>query len=159
MSQLDEKQITEKKERIDLYLLCQDVVFNLEKPAADRRISISLIGEHIYAEVVPQIAEEIVYNLCDNAIKYNKAGGSVTVAVSEKNGRPEITVSDTGIGIAKEELDRVFERFYRVNKSHSKEIGGTGLGLSIVKHGAAYHGAQLNIESKPGVGTHISIRF
>jgi len=159
LSQLDEKQITEKKERIDLYLLCQDVVFNLEKPAADRRISISLIGEHIYAEVVQQIAEEIVYNLCDNAIKYNKAGGSVTVAVSEKNGRPEITVSDTGIGIAKEELDRVFERFYRVNKSHSKEIGGTGLGLSIVKHGAAYHGAQLNIESNPGVGTHISIRF
>ncbi len=159
LSQLDEKQITEKKERIDLYLLCQDVVFNLEKPAADRRISISLIGEHICAEVVPQIAEEIVYNLCDNAIKYNKAGGSVMVAVSEKNGRPEITVSDTGIGIAEEELDRVFERFYRVNKSHSKEIGGTGLGLSIVKHGAAYHGAQLNIESKPGVGTHISIRF
>ncbi len=159
LSQLDEARISEKKEQIDLYLLCQDVLFNLEKPAEARKITMQLQGEHVFASVVPQIAEEIVYNLCDNAIKYNRDGGCVTVSVSETEGHPQVQVSDTGIGIAEEELERVFERFYRVNKSHSKEIGGTGLGLSIVKHGAAYHDAALTIESELGVGTHISIRF
>ena len=103
--------------------------------------------------------EEIIYNLCDNGIKYNRAGGSVTVTVCEEDGRPAVKVSDTGIGIPQEDLDRVFERFYRVNKSHSKEIGGTGLGLSIVKHGAAYHGADIKVESRLGEGTHITIIF
>ena len=106
-----------------------------------------------------QIVEEMIYNLCDNAIKYNKEGGSVTVSVFEKNGRPAVSVRDTGIGIAEDEQERVFERFYRVNKSHSKEIGGTGLGLSIVKHGAAYHQAKLQMESQLGVGTFVSIEF
>ena len=102
---------------------------------------------------------EIIYNLCDNAIKYNKEGGSVTVNVHEEDGKAAVTVQDTGIGIPEEDLDRVFERFFRVNKSHSKEIGGTGLGLSIVKHGAAYHNARIRIDSKLNNGTSITIVF
>ncbi len=159
LSQLDEGRITEKKEQIDLYLLCQNVLSHLDKAAEDRKIQLKLIGESLYIEAVMQVVEEMIYNLCDNAIKYNREGGSVTVSVMEKDGRPTVSVSDTGIGIAEDELERIFERFYRVNKSHSKEIGGTGLGLSIVKHGAAYHGAQVQIESRLGVGTHISIQF
>ena len=135
LSQLDEGRITEKKEQIDLYLLCQKVLSHLDKAAEDRKIQLKLIGESLYIEAVMQVVEEMIYNLCDNAIKYNREGGSVTVSVMENDG------------------------FYRVNKSHSKEIGGTGLGLSIVKHGAAYHEAQVQIESRLGVGTHISIQF
>ena len=159
LSQLDEKQIAAKKERLDLYMLCQDVLYTLEQAAEQRQIALHLAGKHLYVEAVDQIVEEIIYNLCDNGIKYNRAGGSVTVTVCEEDGRPAVKVSDTGIGIPQEDLDRVFERFYRVNKSHSKEIGGTGLGLSIVKHGAAYHGADINVESRLGEGTHITIIF
>ena len=159
LSQLDEKQIAAKKERLDLYMLCQDVLYTLEQAAEQRQIALHLAGKHLYVEAVDQIVEEIIYNLCDNGIKYNRAGGSVTVTVCEEDGRPAVKVSDTGIGIPQEDLDRVFERFYRVNKSHSKEIGGTGLGLSIVKHGAAYHGADIKVESRLGEGTHITIIF
>ena len=159
LSQLDEKQIAAKKERLDLYMLCQDVLYTLEQAAEQRQIALHLAGKHLYVEAVGQIVEEIIYNLCDNGIKYNRAGGSVTVTVCEEDGRPAVKVSDTGIGIPQEDLDRVFERFYRVNKSHSKEIGGTGLGLSIVKHGAAYHGADIKVESRLGEGTHITIIF
>ncbi|MGN0659484.1 MAG: sensor histidine kinase [Emergencia sp.] len=159
LSQLDEKQITAKKERLDLYLVCQDVLESLEASAAARNVELKLEGGRVYVEAVRQILEEIVYNLCDNGIKYNKENGSVTVRVHEEKGRPAVTVSDTGIGIPEEDIDRVFERFFRVNKSHSKEIGGTGLGLSIVKHGAAYHDAEIRIESRLNVGTTISILF
>ena len=159
LSQLDEERISEEKENVDLYLLCENVLAHLDKAAADRKIQLELTGESLYAEVTEQIVEEMIYNLCDNAIKYNKEGGSVTVSVFEKNGRPAVSVRDTGIGIAEDEQERVFERFYRVNKSHSKEIGGTGLGLSIVKHGAAYHQAKLQMESQLGVGTFVSIEF
>ena len=159
LSQLDEKQIAAKKERLDLYMLCQDVLYTLEQAAEQRQIALHLAGKHLYVEAVDQIVEEIIYNLCDNGIKYNRAGGSVTVTVCEEDGRPAVKVSDTGIGIPQEDLDRIFERFYRVNKSHSKEIGGTGLGLSIVKHGAAYHGADIKVESRLGEGTHITIIF
>ncbi len=159
LSQLDEKQIAAKKERIDLYLLCQDVLYTLEQAAEKKHVTLKLEGSHLYVEVVDQIVEEIIYNLCDNGIKYNQENGSVTVTVYEEEGRPAVRVSDTGIGIPQEDLDRVFERFYRVNKSHSKEIGGTGLGLSIVKHGAAYHGADIRLESRLGEGTHITIIF
>ena len=159
LSQLDEKQIAAKKERLDLYMLCQDVLYTLEQAAEQRQIALHLAGKHLYVEAVDQIVEEIIYNLCDNGIKYNRAGGSVTVTVCEEDGRPAVKVSDTGIGIPQEDLERVFERFYRVNKSHSKEIGGTGLGLSIVKHGAAYHGADIKVESRLGEGTHITIIF
>ena len=101
----------------------------------------------------------MVYNLCDNAIKYNRPGGSVTVDVSSGDGTAVLQVSDTGIGIPPEHQGRVFERFYRVDKSHSKEIGGTGLGLSIVKHGAQFHGASIILASRPDVGTRIEVTF
>ena len=102
---------------------------------------------------------EILYNLCDNAVKYNRLGGSVEVSVTEQGGAAVLSVSDTGIGIPAEHQSRVFERFYRVDKSHSKAIGGTGLGLSIVKHGAQFHNAQISLESEPGTGTKITLTF
>ena len=102
----------------------------------------------------------MIYNLCDNAIKYNRRDGEVEVTVSRgRNGRAVVSVADTGIGIAKEDQERIFERFYRVDKSHSRETGGTGLGLSIVKHGATLHHAQINVESEQGVGTRMEIIF
>ena len=106
-----------------------------------------------------QVLDEMIYNLCDNAIKYNNPGGEVYVSVSMKEDHPVVTVRDTGIGIPEHDLPNVFQWFYRVNKSHSKEIGGTGLGLSIVKHGALFHDAELEIESKLGEGTEIRIVF
>lgn len=159
LSQLDEKQIAAKKERLDLYLTCQDVLYTLETAAEEKHLQVNLEGKHIYVEAVSQILGEIIYNLCDNAIKYNKDRGTVTVSVFEEDGRPAVSVADTGIGIPEEDVDRVFERFFRVNKSHSKEIGGTGLGLSIVKHGAAYHHAKIRLDSKLGRGTKITIIF
>lgn len=101
----------------------------------------------------------MVYNLCDNAIKYNKKGGSVKLSLKMDQGDPVLAVEDTGIGIAPEEQERIFERFYRVDKSHSKETGGTGLGLSIVKHGALLHHGKIQVDSTPGAGTRIEIRF
>ena len=106
-----------------------------------------------------QILNEMVYNLCDNAIKYNRPNGSVRVKVEQKRSEVRITVSDTGIGIPYADQNRVFERFYRVDKSHSKEVGGTGLGLSIVKHGAQFHNARVELQSEPGSGTAITIVF
>ena len=108
---------------------------------------------------IAQILDELVYNLCDNAIKYNRKGGSVTVSTAEENGQPVLRVADTGIGIPAAEQDRVFERFYRVDKSHSRAIGGTGLGLSIVKHAAAYHHARVALESTLGTGTTVTVTF
>ena len=101
----------------------------------------------------------MVYNLCDNAIKYNHEGGNVVISMGKNDGRSFISVTDDGIGIPQSEQDRVFERFYRVDKSHSKQIGGTGLGLSIVKHGAALHDAEVSMKSAPGDGTSITITF
>ena len=108
---------------------------------------------------IAQIVDELIYNLCDNAIKYNRKGGSVTVSTAEENGQPVLRVADTGIGIPAAEQDRVFERFYRVDKSHSRAIGGTGLGLSIVKHAAAYHHARVALESTLGTGTTVTVTF
>ena len=101
----------------------------------------------------------MIYNLCDNAIKYNREGGSVTVTVGKQDGHPYFSVADTGIGIPKEHLDRIFERFYRVDKSHSRMLGGTGLGLSIVKHGAAVHNARVILDSREGEGTTVTVVF
>lgn len=159
LSQLDEKQIAAKKENLDLLQSCREVLNHLEPIAEEKNVELILEGEHIYVAAVQQILEEIIYNLCENAIKYNKEKGKVTVKVFLENEKPAFSVTDTGIGIPKEELDRVFERFYRVNKSHSKEIGGTGLGLSIVKHGALYHDASIEINSQVGRGTNITILF
>ena len=159
LSQLDEKQISAKKERLDLLLVCEDVAYMLEQIAHKASITFDVKGEHLFIEGVQQIISEIIYNICDNAIKYNQPNGTVTVEVFEENGHPAVCIADTGIGIPTEDLERVFERFYRVNKSHSKEIGGTGLGLSIVKHGAAYHNAEIRIDSVLGEGTKITIIF
>lgn len=159
LSQLDEKKFDGKTERVDLKLLCEDVMFSLDSIAGKSGITMNLDGKHIFVDGVQQILSEMVYNLCDNAIKYNRPNGAIFVSVFEEDGRPALSVADTGIGIPREDLERIFERFFRVNKSHSKEIGGTGLGLSIVKHGAAYHNADIRVDSELGEGTRITVVF
>ena len=159
LSQLDEGTTGLEKESVDLAEVARSAVERLRGAALQRGVTLETRLESAPMEGSPQILDEMVYNLCDNAIKYNRAGGSVTVTVGSAGGRPVLTVADTGIGIPYGEQSRVFERFYRVDKSHSKEIGGTGLGLSIVKHGAAYHGAQVELESAPGEGTTVRVRF
>ena len=124
-----------------------------------KNVSLSVTGESVQISGVRRLLHEIVYNLCDNAIKYNVAGGSVSVAVGREDGDAVLIVADTGIGIPKESQGRVFERFYRVDKSHSKETGGTGLGLSIVKHAAQLHLARLELSSELGKGTTVAVRF
>ena len=141
LSQLDEGTQESQQEDTDLYNIAQEVVGRLLRVAEKCGVVLTISGESAPMRGIPSILSEMVYNLCDNGIKYNKAGGMVQVDVSHRDGHVVLTVQDTGIGIPPEHQDRVFERFYRVDKSHSKAIGGTGLGLSIVKHGAAYHGA------------------
>lgn len=140
---------------VDLYQSANLVVESLKTLASTNGIQISLTGESSVISGVPELVRGIIYNLCDNAIKYNRAGGSVTVNVHDSS----LTVKDTGIGIPEEHLDRIFERFYRVDKSHSKEVGGTGLGLSIVKHAALIHKAEITVDSKVGEGTSITVKF
>ena len=122
-------------------------------------VSLEVTGDDGVINGVRRLLYEVVYNLCDNAIKYNNPGGKVEVAVAEQQGAVKISVSDTGIGIAPEHQDKVFERFYRVDKSHSKQSGGTGLGLSIVKHAVQYHHGKITVESELNKGTTISIAF
>ena len=160
LSRLDEAAENEvAPESVDLYDLSQDILESLQPAAAKRSVSLHLEGEKQTILGVWRILHEMVYNLCDNAIKYNKDGGSVTVQVTGEAERVTLAVKDTGIGIPKGQQDRVFERFYRVDKSHSRRVGGTGLGLSIVKHGAQYHNALISLESEPDVGTTIAIVF
>ena len=159
ISKLDEDAVGPEHEPVDLYDMASEVLNGLRSEADKQNISLQLTGEHTEVSGNRQLLSEMVYNLCDNAIKYNHFGGTVTVDVSAQDGQPKLSVTDTGIGIAKEHQKRVFERFYRVDKSHSKEIGGTGLGLSIVKHGAQYHNAQVKLESEPGIGTTITLEF
>lgn len=146
-------------EDTDLYTLCDDVLQSLEPVAKRQTVTLRLAGESLQVRGVYQVLREMIYNLCDNAIKYNRSGGSVTVAVARSAGRASVTVADTGIGIPYEDQSRVFERFYRVDKSHSRAIGGTGLGLSIVKHAAALHGAEIKLQSQPEDGTVITVLF
>lgn len=159
LSRLDEGPSEIEREEIDLYDCARQTIDRLNIVALEKNITLELFGEHRTVIGIPSVIFEMIYNLCDNAIKYNKENGSVTVKVYEHNGKTCITVKDTGIGIPKEHKDRVFERFYRVDKSHSRQIGGTGLGLSIVKHGAAIHNAKISLESTPNVGTEISVIF
>ena len=159
LSQLDEDAVKPKSEDVDLYELAADVLDSLAPVAQRQHVRLDLTGTPAHVSGVYQLLDEMVYNLCDNAIKYNRPGGSVTVEVSEDDASARIVVSDTGIGIPEDHQGRVFERFYRVDKSHSKEIGGTGLGLSIVKHGAQFHGADVELKSETGVGTTIGIVF
>ena len=159
LSKLEEKEVYQDKEEIDLLAMSKNVVSRLASVASKRGIDFQVEGTNEKIMGVESIIDEIIYNLCDNAIKYNKENGLVMINVQNADGIAELTVTDTGIGIPKDELDRVFERFYRVDKSHSKEIGGTGLGLSIVKHGVFYHGGEISIKSELNNGTSIKIRF
>ncbi|MBQ3534730.1 MAG: ATP-binding protein [Clostridia bacterium] len=159
LSRLEDQDVRQEQQTIDLLELCRETASYLEAAAQTRQVQLQVQGQSMTIHGVYQIAEEIVYNLCDNAIKYNKQGGTVTVTVSARGNRPVVEVRDTGIGIPQQEFGRVFERFYRVDKSHSKELGGTGLGLSIVKHGANYLNAELEIESEEQVGTAIRVIF
>ena len=154
LSQLDEG-VELPAEQVDMLALAEDVREILAPSAAEKNVKINVTGNGFTIQGVRRMLHEIIYNLCDNAIKYNVPGGSVTIH-AENN---RLVVSDTGIGIPAEHKDRIFERFYRVDKSHSKASGGTGLGLSIVKHAAAYHNAEISLESAPGKGTTITIQF
>ena len=154
LSQLDEG-VELPAEQVDMLALAEDVKEILMPSAAEKNVKIDVTGSGFTIKGVRRMLQEIIYNLCDNAIKYNVPGGSVTIH-AENN---RLVVSDTGIGIPAEHKDRIFERFYRVDKSHSKASGGTGLGLSIVKHAVAYHKAEISLESAPGKGTTITIQF
>lgn len=158
LSQLDENSES-ASESVDLYDITKEVVEVLSASAAKKRVRISLDGEPCVMNGVRRYLYEIVYNLCDNAIRYNKEGGSVTVGLNKNADNVILKVSDTGIGIPVEHQSRVFERFYRVDKSHSKETGGTGLGLSIVKHAVAYHGGSIKLDSTAGEGTTVTVEF
>ena len=154
LSQLDEG-VELPKEKVDMLELAEDVKAILETSAAEKQVTVHIAGKGFCVEGVRRMLHEVVYNLCDNAIKYNVPGGSVTIHADDNR----LIVSDTGIGISAEHKDRIFERFYRVDKSHSKASGGTGLGLSIAKHAVAYHKAEITLESTPGKGTAITIQF
>lgn len=159
ISELDGQSIPYEKETVDLYELSNEVIGRLEKEADKKNITFHLIGGRAEIIGVHKILEEMLYNLCDNAIKYNKENGTVDVLVNQTGDGVNVIVRDTGIGIPISHQDRVFERFYRVDKSHSKKVGGTGLGLAIVKHGALYHHAKLSLESTVDVGTVVTIAF
>ena len=159
LSQLDEDAAPAEFAPVDLYAAAMDTASRLSGIAAEQGITLSVTGGKQTVRGDRAVIGEMLYNLCDNAIKYNKPGGTVTVTVENRDGRAAVVVADTGIGIPKEHLSRIYERFYRVDKSHSKAIGGTGLGLSIVKHGALLHGAEILTESTVGQGTTITILF
>ena len=161
LSRLDESGTGLPEEPVDLYALSSEILDELRSVAEKDGIRLTLEGEPVEVTGVRQLLGEAVYNLCDNAIKYNTSGGSVTVRIEQPDadGRIALSVRDTGIGIPAEHQKRVFERFYRVDKSHSRAIGGTGLGLSIVKHVALFHNAELSMDSTPGKGTTITMRF
>ena len=159
ISRLDESSPSIEKTRLDLDTVCVSVVNSLSQIAEKHGIAMTYCGEQAYILGSEQIVYEMIYNICDNAIKYNKEYGSVNITLNRSGKRAVLIVADTGIGIPQDEIEHVFERFYRVNKSHSKEIGGTGLGLSIVKHAALFHDAQINIDSKLGEGTKITVSF
>lgn len=159
LSELDGQSISFESELVDLYELSQEVIIRLKNESDKRNIAFHLIGDKAEIQGVRKILDEMLYNLCDNAIKYNNEGGTVDVIVSQTGDHVNVIVRDTGIGIPAAHQTRVFERFYRVDKSHSKKVGGTGLGLAIVKHGAMYHHAKISMESIVGTGTTITLSF
>ena len=159
ISKLDDESVELEKEDVDLFELTREIVSRLSLTAAQRNIHMELTGESVKIHGIRQILDEMIYNITENAVKYNKENGNVTIWVGNTLEGPKVRVSDTGIGIPKEHQDRIFERFYRVDKSHSKERGGTGLGLSIVKHGAILHGAKVQVDSEYGKGTRMEIIF
>ena len=159
LSRLDEADVQLEREDFDLSSLARDVAGRLKTSAKKNGVVITVIGDKAEINGVKSIVDEMVFNLVDNAVKYNKQNGRVTVTVDSSSDGTALTVTDTGIGIPQADVDRVFERFYRVDKSHSKEIGGTGLGLSIVKHGAAFHNAKVSLQSTEGEGTTVRLVF
>lgn len=159
LSQLDEQSVPFAWESVNLLELAKDVQKRLQSVCEKRKITFQVTGTPCTVQGVRQVLDEMVYNISENAIKYNREAGSITVTTGYKEQHPFIRVTDTGIGIPKAEQERVFERFYRVDKSHSKAVGGTGLGLSIVKHGAILHHATIHLDSTEQVGTTIEILF
>lgn len=156
LSQLDEgRQMP--SEQVDLFELADEVKSVLEGACEAKNINMKLMGEHVCIDGVKRLLYEIIYNLCDNAVKYNNEGGIADIDISSDEKNAYITVRDSGIGIPQDQQERVFERFYRVDKSHSKESGGTGLGLSIVKHAVSYHNGTVSMKSEPGNGTEIRV--
>lgn len=158
LSQLDEGTIAQEKEDVELLCVANEAACALDTSAKQKNVTLSILGEQAVVFGIRSILYEMIYNLLDNAIKYNRAGGQVTLRITRLP-TPSLTVTDTGIGIPPEHLSRVFERFYRVDKSHSKSIGGTGLGLSIVKHAAALHNADISIKSELNKGTSVTVDF
>ena len=159
LSKLDEKESMLEREQVDLYEICVDVCNRLAYTAEKQSVSMEVLGERVEIMGVRRVLDEMIYNVTENAIKYNVEGGFVNVWVGKYLDGVKIIVRDTGIGIPADETERIFERFYRVDKSHSKETGGTGLGLAIVKHGAILHNAEIQVDSKLGRGTKIEIIF
>ena len=159
LSKLDEGAVELEKEEVDFYMLTREICSRLAPQAEKRNVRVEVTGEPVHYLGVRQVLDEMLYNMIENAIKYNKEGGLVSVWVGNTLQGIKIIVRDTGIGIPKEEQKRIFERFYRVDKSHSKATGGTGLGLSIVKHGALMHGAKIHVESEVNKGTKMELIF
>ena len=159
LSHLDEGGEDFQRKTVDLYALTESVVQRLQPEARAAKINLSFKGCGTELYGVPQLLGGIIFNLCDNAIKYNHENGDVRVEITDDKNHILLTVTDTGIGIPEEYQERIFERFYRVDKSHSKEVGGTGLGLSIVKHAARFHNAGIELSSTPGIGTTVTVRF
>ena len=158
ISHLDEG-VEIPKEDIDLMSVVKEITETLQAAARKRGVSIRVSGDHCHVQGVRSMIYEIVQNLCDNAVKYNVENGTVDVMVKRSGKRTVLIVKDTGIGIPAEHQPRIFERFYRVDKSHSKETGGTGLGMAIVKHAAQYHNARIHLQSTPGIGTTVTVTF
>ena len=159
ISRLDEGGLPYQWEKLDLYSLTHDIFSTLHEAAEKQEVHMYMEGGSTVLDTVPMIMEEVLYNVCDNAVKYNHRGGEVFVKLKDEGDAVRVNVRDTGIGIPKEDQERIFERFYRVDKSHSKEIGGTGLGLSIVKHGVKTLNGRLWLNSEPGQGTEIIMEF
>lgn len=159
ISQLDEEKTSYVWEPVDVYQVCKNAFESLEEKAKSLNVHLYICGERMKMEAVRTLLEEAIYNVCDNAIKYNRNDGSVSVFLTQTAQEIQIVVKDTGVGIPKEDQDRVFERFYRVDKSHSKEIGGTGLGLSIVKHAVGALKGSVILRSEEGNGTEICMKF
>lgn len=159
ISRLDEGGLPYQWEKLDLYSLTHDIFSTLHEAAEKQEVHMYMEGGSTVLDTVPMIMEEVLYNVCDNAAKYNRRGGEVFVRLKDGEDAVRVNVRDTGIGIPKEDQERIFERFYRVDKSHSREIGGTGLGLSIVKHGVKTLNGRLWLNSEPGQGTEIIMEF
>lgn len=159
ISQLDDEELELERTHVDLSEIVREVKSTLTPEALKHHIRIILKTEPVQIKGIRQILVEMVYNLCDNAVKYNRDGGEVVISLYRVADEAVLCIRDTGIGIPEEEQNRVFERFYRVDKSHSKEVGGTGLGLAIVKHAALYHNAQVSLKSRLGTGTEITVTF